>query len=165
MAIGLNVDEPEATCDDPNCPFHGTLSVRGGTIDGVVVSTDMHRTVVVEREYDVAVPKYNRYMKRRSRTPAHAPDCLDLTVGDTVRLAETRPLSKTKAHVVVGGLDTTRELGATSVSGPETPDTDPTMGGMDVEGESGGASDAGEVDGGSAGGSASERSEASGGEP
>jgi small subunit ribosomal protein S17 len=127
MALGLNVTEPEATCDDPNCPFHGTLSVRGGTLDGVVASTDMNRSVVVEREYDVTVPKYDRGMKRRSRTPAHAPDCLDLSVGDAVRIAETRPLSKTKSHVVVSTLDTTRELGAGSISGPSTPETDPTM--------------------------------------
>ena len=40
-------------------------------------------------------------MKRRSRVPAHAPECMDLAVGETVRIAETRPLSKTKSHVVV----------------------------------------------------------------
>ena len=124
MALGLNVDEPETTCDDPNCPFHGTVSVRGGTVDGMVASTEMHRSVIVEREYDVTVPKYDRKMKRRSRTPAHAPDCLDLTVGDAVRIAETRPLSKTKAHVVVGTLDTTRDLGASSFSGPSDPESE-----------------------------------------
>jgi len=101
MAIGLNVPEPEETCSDENCPFHGTLSVRGQTLVGEVASTDMEKTVIVEREYDVKVPKYDRYMKRRSRVPAHAPPCLDLSVGDTVRIAETRPLSKTKAHVVI----------------------------------------------------------------
>ncbi|MFB6159900.1 MAG: 30S ribosomal protein S17 [Haloferacaceae archaeon] len=101
MAIGLNVPEPEEACTDENCPFHGTLAVRGGTLDGTVASTDMDKTVVVEREYDVRVPKYDRYMKRRSRVPAHAPPCLDLSEGDTVRIAETRPLSKTKSHVVV----------------------------------------------------------------
>ncbi|MFT4891271.1 MAG: small subunit ribosomal protein S17 [Halobacteriales archaeon] len=101
MAIGLNVPEPEETCSDENCPFHGTLSVRGQTLVGEVASTDMEKTVVVEREYDVKVPKYDRYMKRRSRIPAHAPPCMDLSVGDTVRIAETRPLSKTKAHVVI----------------------------------------------------------------
>jgi small subunit ribosomal protein S17 len=101
MALGLNVPNPESTCSDPNCPFHGTLSVRGQTLDGEVASTDMDKTVVVEREYDVAVPKYDRYMKRRSRVPAHHPECIELSVGDTVRIAETRPLSKTKSHVVV----------------------------------------------------------------
>ncbi|ADQ66624.1 30S ribosomal protein S17P [Halogeometricum borinquense DSM 11551] len=101
MAIGLNVEEPEEACSDENCPFHGSLAVRGQTIEGTVASTDMDKTVVVEREYDVRVPKYDRYMKRRSRIPAHAPPCMDLEEGDTVRIAETRPLSKTKAHVVV----------------------------------------------------------------
>ncbi|PSP80202.1 30S ribosomal protein S17 [Halobacteriales archaeon QS_1_68_20] len=101
MAIGLNVPEPEPTCDDRNCPFHGSLSVRGQTLVGEVASTDMDKTVIVEREYDVHVPKYDRFMKRRSRIPAHAPPCLQLDEGDTVSIAETRPLSKTKSHVVV----------------------------------------------------------------
>mgnify|MGYP002762562521 FL=1 len=101
MAIGLNVKEPEESCSDANCPFHGSLSVRGQTLEGTVASTDMEKTVVVEREYDVHVPKYDRYMKRRSRVPAHAPPCVALSEGDTVRIAETRPLSKTKSHVVV----------------------------------------------------------------
>ena len=101
MAIGLNVPEPPGTCSDDDCPFHGTLSVRGQIIEGTVASTAMEKTVVVEREYDVFVPKYDRYMKRRSRIAAHAPTCFDLTEGDTVRIAETRPLSKTKNHVVV----------------------------------------------------------------
>jgi small subunit ribosomal protein S17 len=101
MALGLNVERPEETCSDENCPFHGTLGVRGQTLEGEVASTDMDKTVIVEREYDVKVPKYDRFMKRRSRVPAHAPPCVDLDVGDTVRIAETRPLSKTKSHVVV----------------------------------------------------------------
>jgi small subunit ribosomal protein S17 len=105
MAIGLNVQEPDATCDDDDCPFHGHLSVRGQTIDATVASTDMDKTVVVEREYDVNVPKYDRLMKRRSRIPAHAPECLDLAEGDAVTIAECRPLSKTKSHVVVGRAD------------------------------------------------------------
>jgi len=101
MAIGLNVPEPEEACSDQHCPFHGSLAVRGQTLEGTVASTSMEKTVVVEREYDVRVPKYDRYMKRRSRVPAHAPPCLELEEGDTVRIAETRPLSKTKSHVVV----------------------------------------------------------------
>jgi len=105
MAIGLNVEQPEESCSDENCPFHGDLSVRGQTLEGEVASTDMDKTVVVEREYDVRVPKYDRYMKRRSRVPAHHPPCIDTSEGDTVRIAETRPLSKTKSHVVVDVID------------------------------------------------------------
>jgi small subunit ribosomal protein S17 len=101
MALGLNVQEPTEACDDENCPFHGTLSVRGQTIVGDIASTEMDKTVVVEREYDVKAEKYDRLMKRRSRIPAHAPPCMDVEVGDEVTIAETRPLSKTKSHVVV----------------------------------------------------------------
>ncbi|RQG97134.1 30S ribosomal protein S17 [Natrarchaeobius chitinivorans] len=107
MAIGLDVEtppEPEnpEEYDYEKCPFYGELPVRGQILEGTVVSTDMDKTVVVEREYDVAVPKYDRYMKRRSRIPAHVPGVLEgLSLGDTVKIAETRPLSKTKSHVVV----------------------------------------------------------------
>ncbi|MFW6382797.1 MAG: 30S ribosomal protein S17 [Haloferacaceae archaeon] len=107
MAIGLDVpmppepEEPEAY-DYEKCPFYGQLPVRGQTRRGTVVSTDMEKTVIVEREYDVFVPKYDRYMKRRSRIPAHVPGVLEpLEDGDEVTIAETRPLSKTKSHVVV----------------------------------------------------------------
>ena len=107
MAIGLDVEKPPepenpAEYDYETCPFYGELPVRGQIIEGEVVSTDMAKTVVVEREYDVTVPKYDRMMKRRSRIPAHVPGVLEpLSVGDTVQIAETRPLSKTKSHVVV----------------------------------------------------------------
>ena len=111
MAIGLDVPRPPEPenpeeYDYETCPFYGELSVRGQVIEGEVVSTEMAKTVVVEREYDVTVPKYDRMMKRRSRIPAHVPGVLEpLSEGDTVRIAETRPLSKTKAHVVVELVD------------------------------------------------------------
>ncbi len=107
MAIGLDVTKPPEPenpeeYDYETCPFYGKLPVRGQVIEGTVVSTDMERTVVVEREYEVKVPKYDRYMKRRSKIPAHVPGVLEpLSVGDNVKIAETRPLSKTKSHVVV----------------------------------------------------------------
>ena len=107
MAIGLDVTQPPEPenpeeYDYETCPFYGELPVRGQVIEGTVVSTDMDRTVVVEREYEVKVPKYDRYMKRRSKIPAHVPEVLEpLSVGDDVKIAETRPLSKTKSHVVV----------------------------------------------------------------
>ena len=111
MAIGLDVPRPPEPenpeeYDYETCPFYGELSVRGQVIEGEVVSTEMAKTVVVEREYDVTVPKYDRMMKRRSRIPAHVPGVLEpLSEGDTVRIAETRPLSKTKSHVVVEVVD------------------------------------------------------------
>ena len=49
--VGLNVQEPETTCDDPNCPFHGTLPLRGQVLEGIVVRNKAERTISVERSY------------------------------------------------------------------------------------------------------------------
>lgn len=105
-SIGYDVPTPESECDDPNCPFHGSLSPRGSVLEGRVASDSMDKTVVVEREYEVKAPKYDRYMRRRSRTPAHSPPCVGAAEGDVVRIAECRPLSKTKHFVVVEVVET-----------------------------------------------------------
>jgi len=91
----------EKTCDDVNCPFHGSLSVRGRVFEGVVASAKARHTVIVERGHFTYVPKYMRYMRRHSRIPAHATPCLSLKEGDRVRIAECRPISKTVSFVVV----------------------------------------------------------------
>jgi small subunit ribosomal protein S17 len=99
--IGLNVKAPQAECNDPNCPFHGHLSVRGQLLDGIVVSDKMSRTVVVQREYLKRDLKFDRYEKRRSKLHAHNPPCINAKAGDHVVIAECRPLSKTKTFVIV----------------------------------------------------------------
>ncbi|MEF8878909.1 MAG: 30S ribosomal protein S17 [Candidatus Thermoplasmatota archaeon] len=99
--IGLDVKPPKETCEDENCPFHGTLPVRGQVITGVVSSIGMQRTIRVKREYMHYVPKYERYEKRSSAYAAHCPSCITPNVGDKVRIAECRPLSKTKSFVIV----------------------------------------------------------------
>jgi len=98
---GIGVKPSKRTCDDPDCPFHGTLSVRGKVLDGVVVSDKMAKTVVVERDYLHPVRKYMRYERRRSHIKAHMPPCMDIKVGDKVKIFECRPLSKSVAFVVV----------------------------------------------------------------
>jgi small subunit ribosomal protein S17 len=99
--IGFQVAPPTKQCEDNDCPFHGTLSVRGQLIDGTVVSDKATRTVVVQREYLKYIPKYERYEKRRSKLHAHNPDCIAAKTGNRVRLAECRSLSKTKSFVVI----------------------------------------------------------------
>jgi len=99
--IGLNVKAPDTMCTDPECPFHGTLPVRGQVLVGTVVSTKMHNTVSVEREFMHFVKKFERYEKRTSTYHAHCPPCMKLSVGDRVRIAECRPLSKTVSFVTV----------------------------------------------------------------
>jgi len=99
--IGIDVPPPTGTCTDAHCPFHGSLRVRGQMLEGIVVSTAMTRTVVVERARLRYVPKYERFEKRTRRVPAHAPPCLGLSVGSRVTLMECRPLSKTVSFVAI----------------------------------------------------------------
>ena len=102
--IGLDVRAPKQACEDAHCPFHGHLSVRGQVIEGVVVSTSMRRTVVVERTLLHYHPKYERFEKRRRRYLAHSPECLAVPLGHRVRMAETRPLSKAVSFCIVEDL-------------------------------------------------------------
>ncbi|MCQ8898056.1 MAG: 30S ribosomal protein S17 [Hadesarchaea archaeon] len=97
----LGVKPPEATCSDPRCPFHGNLSVRGRVLEGTVVSDKRAKTVTVEIPRVQRVRKYERLEKRTSRIHAHNPPCLNARVGDRVKIAECRRLSKTKAFVVI----------------------------------------------------------------
>jgi len=99
--LGLQITPPKNICDDRNCPFHGSLSVRGRMLEGVIISNKMMRTVVVERNYLQFVPKYMRYERRRSHIHVHSPPCIETKLGDKVKIMECRPISKTVSFVVV----------------------------------------------------------------
>ncbi len=100
--IGIPVkNPPKEECNDPLCPYHGNLPVRGRVLEGIVVSDKMRNTVVVKREYTWYVKKYKRYELRSSKISAHNPPCINAKVGDKVRIAECRPLSKTVSFVVI----------------------------------------------------------------
>ncbi len=99
--IGIGVKPPEKTCKDGKCPFHGKLPVRGNLIRGKVVSTRAQKTAIIEKDYQHYLPKYERYERRHSRMAAFNPECIAAKEGDTVLIAECRPLSKTKFFVVV----------------------------------------------------------------
>ena len=99
--IGLNIKAPEEICTDKYCPFHGSLSVRGQVITGIVSSIKMQNSILVKKEFMHYVPKYERYERRSSKYTAHCPPCLKVNVGDKVRIAECRPLSKTVSFVTV----------------------------------------------------------------
>jgi small subunit ribosomal protein S17 len=62
---------------------------------GLVVSTKMQKTIVVEIEMRKAHPKYKRVMKSNKKFYAHD-EQNSARVGDMVRIRETRPLSKLK---------------------------------------------------------------------
>ncbi|MBN2420888.1 30S ribosomal protein S17 [Candidatus Woesearchaeota archaeon] len=90
-----------AQCADPHCPFHGMLSTRGRTFIGKVISDRMSKSVTVRWDRSIYVPKYERFEKKWSKAKAHNPDCLNVKMGDTVKIVECRPISKTKHFVVV----------------------------------------------------------------
>ena len=63
--------------------------------EGVVVSDKMTKSIVVEVERRVKQPKYGKFLRKTSRFMAHDEN-EESHVGDTVRIMETRPLSKCK---------------------------------------------------------------------
>jgi len=70
------------------------------TVVGTVVSDKMQKTVVVEIARQVRHISYSKMVRRRTRVKAHD-EGNACRVGDTVRLMETRPLSKDKRWRVV----------------------------------------------------------------
>jgi small subunit ribosomal protein S17 len=70
------------------------------TIEGRVVSNKMHKTVTVLLERQVQHPLYGKIVRRSTKVHAHdeTGECME---GDVVRIAECRPLSKTKNWRVV----------------------------------------------------------------
>ena len=79
----------------------GVYTVRGRTFVGKVISAKMRKTVVCEIVQLHFNKKYQRNEKRRKRIKAHNPDAIQAQEGDIVRLGETRPISKTKACIVI----------------------------------------------------------------
>ncbi len=99
--IGVPAEPPARECDDPLCPWHGTLPVRGRIIEGHVVSNKMKRAVVIRRDYLHLVKKYNRYERRHGVISARLPDCINVKVGDVVRAMETRHLARNISFTVI----------------------------------------------------------------
>lgn len=62
---------------------------------GVVTSDKMQKSIVVSVERKVKHPKYGKFVKKTTKFVAHD-EKDDCNIGDTVRIMETRPLSKTK---------------------------------------------------------------------
>ncbi|MCL2327601.1 MAG: 30S ribosomal protein S17 [Bacteroidetes bacterium] len=67
---------------------------------GVVVSNKMDKSIVVAVERKVKHAMYGKFLKKTTKFVAHD-EKNDCTEGDTVRIMETRPLSKTKCWRLV----------------------------------------------------------------
>jgi len=66
---------------------------------GVITSDKMQQTVVVRVDRLVRHTKYRRYVRRTSKFMAH--DEMGATIGDKVRIVETRPMSARKRWRVI----------------------------------------------------------------
>jgi len=95
--------EAAAPAAAPVAPAKGqrTKGGRGNRVQkvGIVSSDKMQKTVVVRVDRQVLHTKYRRYVRRTTRFKAH--DELGATIGDRVRIVETRPLSAQKRWRVV----------------------------------------------------------------
>ena len=67
---------------------------------GLVVSNKMDKTIVVTVERKVKHPIYGKFVKKSTKFMAHD-EKNDSNIGDRVRIAETRPLSKNKCWRLV----------------------------------------------------------------
>ncbi len=67
---------------------------------GIVVSNKMDKTISVMVERKVKHPKYGKFLKKSTKFMAHD-EKGEAGMGDTVRIMETRPLSKNKCWRLV----------------------------------------------------------------
>ncbi|MDP8002987.1 MAG: 30S ribosomal protein S17 [Caldisphaera sp.] len=99
------VKPPQRSCSDPNCPWHGSLRVRGVLLEVIVEKMRGKNSAVVRHEYLYYNRKYKRYEWRRSRKQIHVPECIEIKEGDKIIIGETRPISKTIKFVALGKLE------------------------------------------------------------
>jgi small subunit ribosomal protein S17 len=96
VTAGAAPARPAATPESTDAGRANHRKVR----EGLVVSTAMDKTAVVAVVERVRHPRYAKTVQRTKRLLAHD-EANDARVGDRVRLAETRPLSKLKRWRVV----------------------------------------------------------------
>ena len=77
-----------------------SISSLTRTLTGRVVSDKMNKTVTVLVERRVKHPVIGKYITRSNKFHAHS-DANEFKQGDMVEIAETRPISRTKAWKVV----------------------------------------------------------------
>jgi small subunit ribosomal protein S17 len=95
QAVGSGVDAQAGNAAGTEAGKRGRRSEKVG----VVASDKMEKTCVVRVDRLIKHPKYRRYVRRTSKFMAHNEQ--GATVGDKVRIVETRPLSAHKRWRVV----------------------------------------------------------------
>ncbi len=70
------------------------------SITGKVVSNKMDKTIVVKGERKVKHPLYGKFIRRSTKYHAHDANN-ECKIGDTVKIQECRPMSKTKSWTLL----------------------------------------------------------------
>src|SRR4051794_1524762 len=95
------------------------------TVQGVVASDKGDKTIKVVVNYQTKHAKYGKYLKRRTVLHAHD-ETNDAKEGDTVEIAECRPMSRTKHHrlmrVVTRGTEKAVQVSAEEVMTGKAPE-------------------------------------------
>lgn len=102
----------EAMVDAPSTEQQSGTDSKGGltrTLVGRVVSNKMEKTVTVLIERKVKHPLYGKYMVRSKKYHAHD-ETNQYNEGDMVEIAETRPMSRTKAWTVTRLIEAARVI-------------------------------------------------------
>ena len=61
IGIELN-NQPQGEWDgDENCPFYGSLRLRGQIIEGTIAKVGMQKSIIVEREHTRYMQNFERY--------------------------------------------------------------------------------------------------------
>lgn len=86
-------------------------------INGVVVSTKMDKTIVVEVTLTIKHPVYKKYYKKNNKFKAHD-ESNQCEVGDSVEIIESRPISKHKNFSLVRIVEKVKKVGDISAASP-----------------------------------------------
>jgi small subunit ribosomal protein S17 len=99
----------QAMVDAPSAEVEAHKGGLTRTLVGRVVSNKMNKTVTVLIERRVQHPLYGKYMVRSKKYHAHD-ETNQFNEGDMVEIAETRPISRTKAWTVTRLVEAARVI-------------------------------------------------------
>ena len=89
-----------ANCGDIHCAVHKALGTHGREFVGTVTASSQ-KTATIEWPRSKKSQKFERYEKAKTVVKAHNSECMSAKRGDIVRIAECRPISKTKSFVII----------------------------------------------------------------
>lgn len=102
MAVKTKKKESKKSEEKKEETTAGAVLTRGRTFEGTVTKK-FDKRIVIEFERTVRVPKYERFMKKKTKLHARIPRGMDVNVGDYVKVSECRPLSK-MIHFILTGI-------------------------------------------------------------